>query len=169
MARSPRRLRSRFGIRSIERSPSRSKPPVLLDPGSWTATNSSHGRPFTSRTPPPPIFRVHSGSSPPAPLEIESGGRAIVELDVLADAVQSPPPPPEIRITASFRDHQDRVVPIVLPRRIPVTRFDSDATDGTPGWPIAACLDPLRLRGTRTTWDDGHDGRSGIRRPHGRA
>ncbi|RPG17609.1 MAG: hypothetical protein CBB69_007150 [Phycisphaera sp. TMED9] len=98
----------------------------------------------------------------PAPLEIEAGGRAIVELDVLADAVQSPPPPPEIRITASFRDHQDRVVPIVLPRRIPVTRFDSDATDGTPGWPIAAwthsVYEELEPLGTMATMADPESG-----------
>ncbi|MDG2021898.1 MAG: metallophosphoesterase [Phycisphaerales bacterium] len=98
----------------------------------------------------------------PAPVEIEAGGRATIEVDVLADMVESPPPPPEIRITASFRDHQDRVVPIVLPRRIAVTRHDADATDGTPRWPIAAwthsVYEELEPLGTMATTADPESG-----------
>ena len=53
-------------------------------------------------------------------------------------------------------------MPIVLPRRIPVTRFDSDATDGTPGWPIAAwthsVYEELEPLGTMATMADPESG-----------
>lgn len=94
----------------------------------------------------------------PTPMEIEPGGRATIELDVVAEHTSVPPPPPEIRITASFQDDQDRRVPIVLPRRIPVARHDPVVADGSPRWPIAAWIysvyeerEPL---GTMTTTAD---------------
>ena len=40
-------------------------------------------------------------------------------------------------MTASFQDNQNRIVPIVLPRRIPVARRDPQVADGSPRWPIA--------------------------------
>ncbi len=73
----------------------------------------------------------------PLPREIEPGGRATIELDVFSEQTRMPPPPPEIRITASFLDDRDRIVPIVLPRRIPVVRRDTVVADGSPRWPIA--------------------------------
>lgn len=81
-------------------------------------------------------FRIDA----PAPVQIQAGGRATIELDVTAPQTRVPPPPPEIRVTASFQDNQNRIVPIVLPRRIPVSRRDPVVADGSPRWPIAGWI-----------------------------
>lgn len=69
---------------------------------------------------------------------IEANASRSIPLRFVASATKTPPPPPEVRVTLQFEDSQNRMVPIVLPRRVSVNREDPDATDGFPNWPIAA-------------------------------
>jgi hypothetical protein len=75
---------------------------------------------------------------PVTALSIAPGQTRVIPVQVRSSSTETPPPPPEIRTTLTFIDEQDRVVPIVLPRRIAVARIDEDLADGDPAWPIAA-------------------------------
>lgn len=130
--------------------------------------------------------------SPIDAIEVAPGETRRVPLTVRSAQTDGPPPPPEIRVTASFVDDHDRRVPIVLPRRIMVDRSDDDLSDGLPAWPIAAWAHSVYeevepLGSIRTSAHDGrlvidlrfHDDRladddtdlagtiSGRRNPHG--
>ena len=76
--------------------------------------------------------------TPPDPVMIEAKASVSIPLRFVAAATETPPPPPEVRVTLRFEDSQNRMVPIVLPRRVSVAREDPDATDAFPAWPIAA-------------------------------
>lgn len=97
----------------------------------------------------------------PEPIEIPPDETRIVPIRVVANRTTTPPPPPEIRATAVFTDDRGREVPIVLPRRIPVDRFDPDLSDGQPTWSIPAWVhsvyeEPEPL-GEARTWSEGGD------------
>ncbi len=69
---------------------------------------------------------------------VPADGEVTIPLRVRSAATDAPPPPPEIRTTIQFVDTHERVVPIILARRIAVDRHDEIAADGEPAWPIAA-------------------------------
>jgi hypothetical protein len=75
---------------------------------------------------------------PVSDVAIAPGETRTIQIRVRSAATDAPPPPPEIRAMITFVDEHDRVVPIVLPRRIAVERIDDDLADGEPAWPIAA-------------------------------
>ncbi len=75
---------------------------------------------------------------PVAGITIAAGETRTIPIRVRSAPTDAPPPPPEIRTTITFVDEHDRVVPVVLPRRIAVERIDDDLADGEPAWPIAA-------------------------------
>ena len=72
------------------------------------------------------------------PIEVAPGKTIMVPLAFSAPQTSTPPPPPEIRVRIEFEDTQGRLVPMMLPRRIPVARADPAPADGVPAWPIAA-------------------------------
>jgi len=75
---------------------------------------------------------------PVTDVTVPAGETVAIPVRVRSDRTDAPPPPPEIRTTISYVDDHDRVVPIVLARRIEVARDDDDFGDGEPWWPIAA-------------------------------
>ena len=95
---------------------------------------------------------------------VEANASRSIPLRFVAPATETPPGPPEVRVTLHFEDSQNRTVPIVLPRRVSVSREDSDATDGFPNWPIAAwshsVYEEREALGSMTTRSIDVDGRS---------
>jgi hypothetical protein len=101
-------------------------------------------------------FRIESVDD----VTIAAGESRTIRIGVTAEATDAPPPPPELVATVTFADDHDRLVPIRLPRRIPVERFDDDLADGEPIWPIAAWEHSVYeerepLGSLRTTIEDG--------------
>ncbi|MEE2972485.1 MAG: metallophosphoesterase, partial [Planctomycetota bacterium] len=79
-------------------------------------------------------FRLES----PGGTVVPAGETVSIPLRLTAARTATPPPPPEVRVRLEFEDSKGRSVPIVLPRRIPVGRDDSNPADARPDWPIAA-------------------------------
>ena len=71
-------------------------------------------------------------------IEVAPGATATINLEFSASRTSAPPPPPEVRVRIEFEDTQGRLVPIILPRRVPIDRADASPADGVPSWPIAA-------------------------------
>jgi hypothetical protein len=111
----------------------RSPQPWLVDGHAFVArTETDIANPSTTDLETP--FRLATVE----PLEILPGATAIIPLRFTSERTPTPPPPPEIRVRLEFKDSQDRLVPLRLPRRIPITRTDPTPADGVPSWPVAA-------------------------------
>ncbi len=69
---------------------------------------------------------------------LDAGESRQIPLRFTAGKTDTPPPPPELIVTATFIDDHDRRVPVRLPRRVTIERSTPSLSDRVPSWPIAA-------------------------------
>ena len=102
------------------------------------------GRPFIARTPKDIRNTATTDYESPFmlkaakdPIELEPGGSRTLPLGFTANTTPHPPRPPQLMITATFRDDKGRDVPVRLHRRVPIDRHAS-RNDSRTRWPISA-------------------------------